>query len=276
MIKRLGRLIYHVPRGILEILYHLLRYTTKRVYYSDKFFLTLTALLGLGILDFYLIDQPLLGELSTTLSQHEAFATVVLSLLLVLLYYNQHKIQTEQKTIMDRQNELSHAQHKPLLLIDQITADGNTLQIMMENIGNGPAINTGYIIHCDRSLPNDPRPEPLKNDEGTTHIHSSEDSKFFQGEMKIWRFPPTVKAKQYDYISDGILTDRYDSSFATIVLTYQDVTGVKEYVDLCRINGRISEYSTFEEAIEEEGLSIIVDHDHVIVRTAFIEEAPMA
>ncbi|SDK27524.1 hypothetical protein [Natronorubrum texcoconense] len=78
---------------------------------------------------------------------------LLLTLALVVLYWKMYKfqeimasIQHKQTDIMEKQANFMEANHQPILDVEDITGDEDTLNISLKNRGNGPARN--LLVQC--------------------------------------------------------------------------------------------------------------------------------
>lgn len=145
--------------------------------------------------------------------------SVFLSLILVILYWKMYRfqeivatIQENQAKIMEKQTDFMEANHQPILDIEEISADGDEINITLQNRGNGPARN--LLIQC----------VAYKQMEKTTE-EGTELSNGYRGEgsvlapkwNRLWRrSAPKLRADGGDQANgphDGIETDEPPTQF---------------------------------------------------------------
>jgi len=111
--------------------------TRTRVLTFTGIFLILIIIFSIAYIKYGQTAVEVLGIITST-----AF-----SLTLVALYYVQAVTQDRQSKLMEYQNKLEQANHKPDFEIHNVSVEDGDLQVEIENVGNGIGVNPKWVIN---------------------------------------------------------------------------------------------------------------------------------
>jgi hypothetical protein len=99
------------------------------------------------MLEFAVFDGQNWRIISNSVQQYQAVISVTLTALLVLLYFEQHRVQRSQTEIIQRQTQLQEASNSPLIIINKIELSQNQIRITLSNEGDGIAKDLRIGFH---------------------------------------------------------------------------------------------------------------------------------